>query len=352
MLRLLATAILGFYFVADTALAQRAERSDIDRSEQRGDNRIRLRNDRRASEEAPLTPGFGETIDLPAVPGFGVDLDNVGVRQAGVPITDRYHEKIVAYADQVLRRYDQNGSGKLEREEWNSARWRSDPAVSDLNRDGVLTRDELCERVKAYDEFRGLSSPSESLGVSQRSSGSQRARLEEYARGLIRRYDHNENGVLEEKEYGEMSSFHRGADANGDRVITREELADRLANYGNSSSSPGREDSDRDHSPNDSTGGRPYRSAGTSPAYRARSLAERLPQGLPEWFIRNDTNGDGQIAMAEYAVTWTDEKLEEFIQQDANGDGLITPRECLSERPAGKDSPPAERPRFGRSWGR
>jgi Ca2+-binding EF-hand superfamily protein len=266
---------------------------------------------------------------------------------------------VVGYVDQVLRRYDRNGNGKLERDEWSAARWRSDPAASDLNKDGVLTREELCERVKTYDEFRGLSNSSSSGGGSG-SPATDKAKLEEYAKGLMNRYDDNDNGVLEADEYEDMSSFHRGADANGDKVITRDELAVRLANYGSSggdggSKSGDSDDGDRDERRGNSTSNnKAYRATGnrSSQGYRARTATERLPKGLPDWFARNDADGDGQISMAEYAVSWTDDKVEEFAEHDANGDGLITPQECLGDRPAKPQEKSDERSRDRRSRGR
>ncbi len=52
-------------------------------------------------------------------------------------------------------------------------------------------------------------------------------------------------------------------------------------------------------------------------------------QGLPDWFIQKDTDGDGQISMAEFASQWTPEKVREFESYDRNHDGFITAAECL-----------------------
>jgi hypothetical protein len=171
----LAIAALAFGLIPNIASAQRGERSDSRREERRDDNDRDdddrdggRREERRASrEEPPLTPGFGEAATLPGVPGFGIDAGaSGGARNQGIPLADRFHPNVVGYVDQVLRRYDRNGNGKLERDEWSAARWRSDPASSDLNKDGILTREELCERVKTYDEFRGLSNSASSGGGS------------------------------------------------------------------------------------------------------------------------------------------------------------------------------------------
>ena len=62
---------------------------------------------------------------------------------------------------------------------------------------------------------------------------------------------------------------------------------------------------------------------------RFLTARERLPKGLPDWFLEKDVNGDGQITMAEFTDNWTPEKLAEFARYDLNHDGIITAAECL-----------------------
>ena len=56
---------------------------------------------------------------------------------------------------------------------------------------------------------------------------------------------------------------------------------------------------------------------------------ESRPQGLPQWFIDKDRNGDGQITMAQYATNWTPALVAEFNKYDLNHDGIITAEEVL-----------------------
>jgi len=56
---------------------------------------------------------------------------------------------------------------------------------------------------------------------------------------------------------------------------------------------------------------------------------ERLPKGLPDWFLEKDVDGDGQITMAEFTTNWTPDKVAEFARYDLNHDGIITSAECL-----------------------
>jgi hypothetical protein len=62
---------------------------------------------------------------------------------------------------------------------------------------------------------------------------------------------------------------------------------------------------------------------------RFLTARERLPKGLPSWFLEKDVNGDGQITMDEYTTTWTPEKAAEFDKYDLNHDGIITAEEVL-----------------------
>jgi len=64
--------------------------------------------------------------------------------------------------------------------------------------------------------------------------------------------------------------------------------------------------------------------------YRFKTAHERLPSGIPGWFRERDLNRDGQAAMSEYSLEWTDSRLAEFDELDLNGDGIITPKECLA----------------------
>ena len=56
---------------------------------------------------------------------------------------------------------------------------------------------------------------------------------------------------------------------------------------------------------------------------------ERLPKGLPDWFLEKDVNGEGQITMAAFTTNWTPAEVERFNKYDLNHDGIITAAECL-----------------------
>jgi hypothetical protein len=133
----------------------------------------------------------------------------------------------------------------------------------------------------------------------------------------------------------------KSADSNSDGLIDLRELSQRLAansrdrsgGWGSSRSRwTGRWSSSQADRPTD----------GRRRSYRFYSALERLPEGLPGWFARNDQDGDGQVMMFEFSTIWTDEKAAEFVRYDANGDGVITPKECLAAESQAKTEAKAE----------
>jgi Ca2+-binding EF-hand superfamily protein len=334
----------GFTLLLLTALAaaQDAPRDGGRRDGSRDGNS----GDRAASsasknnKENRLVPGFGEPEGVTAVPGFGPPKVEGGIRSRGIPLEDRYTQAVIRYVDGVLQRYDRDRSRALERSEWGAVSWRSDPVKSDTNGDGNLSREELCERIKDFDEVRGVAA-AQAKGGANTNASANRQKLEEAAKSLMARYDANNNGVIDQDEVKRLGGYYQNADTNGDTMISREELVDRSAAYAksdgaaSSSASAGSSSAANKPTPTAAPAGESYRvtaegGEGTQRGYRPRSDIQRLPKGLPDWFTRNDGDGDGQIAMAEFAAAWTDAKLAEFRKYDADSDGVITPDEYLA----------------------
>lgn len=340
-------------------------RRDDDDDDDRDRDRDRGRSE--SSEPQPLVPGFGladEIVALEPVPGFDVPLSTATSRTG-----PEYPEEVVRRVDDMLRRYDRNRNGQLDREEWENARWRTDPNQSDANRDGILTRSELLGRITRFEnedrsrdeerrrgdddddrreESRDSGRPSfgrpgggpPSGGPSGGSSGQPDDRIQRYAQGLMGRYDRNRNGQLEKDEWSEMRGNYAEADSNKDEIINGDELAGHLARMagGNSSRSGGSSSSSS-------------ASSGGQPTYRFLSPTERLPSGLPDWFARSDANSDGQVMMHEFSTTWDERKAEEFAGFDVNRDGVITPAEALgSPQPVASEN--RERTESRGGWGR
>jgi hypothetical protein len=206
------------------------------------------------------------------------------------------------------------------------------------------------------------------------------AKLLRYAQQLVKRFDRNGSGALETSEWASMPGNPSKIDRNRDGVITVEELAEYLANYARLHPLQDKETAWqhlprppalifqpatpagglREKSATESTGtpaprdGEP--AAGKAPSAEQKSLEEKrrkegaraarkyyvaLPPGLPDWFYDRDTDGDGQLTLAEFAPDGSSAQRRLFAQYDMNGDGVITPDEVL--RLAGT-SPEKEKP--------
>ena len=269
-----------------------------------------------------MIPGFGVNPNDPTavfVPGFdGPPLGGPAL----MSLEQRFDERVLEYVDrEILGKYDRNGNKILDRDEWESVAWGDDPRTDDKDGDNRLTREELAIRMVrrwGYGEKRpgGVSSGVTFAAAAANAGGSQRTR--EYAEALLRQYDANRSGALEQDEWRQMRGDPGSGDRNGDRVLTVDELAQRFAGGGD------RRDGDREERRrgNDERGTERR-------ANRALTAAERLPKGIPDWFTRKDANADGQVAMAEYGTSWSDSELAEFQKWDGDNDGYITPDECV-----------------------
>jgi len=255
---------------------------------------------------APGTiPGFGQVEDAPPILGFGVDAEfMVGVEQADL---ERAADRI--------QRYDTNHDGYIDRSEAGRGRWSDDPFQYDKNGDNRLSKQEMALRYatrrmnEAGDSSRSSPSRSRSGSSSQGSSRDDQRRGGEdtrrrgptpeeraawsLAESMMDRYDVNSNRRLDRAEWQDLGIKSATADTNRDDQLDRAELAQWLLRQWD-------------------------------------KLSQNAPEGLPGWFTRCDLDGDGQVAMAEFADEWTDEKAEEFARYDRNDDGVIVPDECVA----------------------
>jgi len=254
--------------------------------------------DKAAAAPAPLVPGFVATNDLPKLPAFGEPLA-MATGPAPPPAEvikdpkleklkpDDSDEKIRRYAESLLRQYDENKDGILQKEEW--SKMRGEPEKADTNKDGLVTLDELFERLKKL--------------------------THEGDRKDERRDDRRPDGSQGGGPPGWGGGPPGGGPGGGWGRDNRDPRAD--------SKDP------RSDSKDPRKGGSTSSSTGKTAGKRLLTATERLPDGLPSWFARADADGDGQITMAEFSATWNDSKVSEFLKYDLNGDGVITPNEVL-----------------------
>ncbi len=172
--------------------------------------------------------------------------------------------------------------------------------------------------VEPSSDYRSSSSESRSSdrGSSRSSDGDDKSA--EAARAMMEKYDENKNGILERDEWRRIGGEPEKADYDRNGVITAEEMRRRLA-YRYS------DQYERDQQRKTTSGAKPKE--GDRKSWRFTSAHERLPEGLPSWFKDRDADLDGQVAMHEYASSWSESKANEFSRYDRNGDGIITPDE-------------------------
>ena len=169
-----------------------------------------------------------------------------------------------------------------------------------------------------------------------------------FAERRFNQLDADGNQRLEGEELEGLRGPMAEADLNDDKVITLDELVERLSN---------RDSSNRDNDQGQQNGAvskgtaaaageqakaqRVYlgsaggaaepkegEEASARRTYRFTPARESLPTGLPTWFRMRDRNGDGQVAMSEYSRVWSRRMVNEFLDIDLNNDGVITPKEA------------------------
>jgi len=173
--------------------------------------------------------------------------------------------KILRYAAKLIEQYDKDRDGQLNAEEW--ALMRGTPRLNDLDQDGVVTERELAERIAVYSQRRAV-------------------RLMPLSR--------------------ELAGIGNGAGRFAG-VTTAAEPANPLV--------PRPEE--------------PVVSDATTRAKKYHVRQAQLPQGLGEWFVDKDADGDGQITMTEFSARLTEVEASQFARFDLNGDGVIVPLEFL-----------------------
>ena len=169
-----------------------------------------------------------------------------------------------------------------------------------------------------------------------------------YAQSLFAKYDQNQDGKLQKKEWERFQGHPELIDLNRDDVVTRDELIDWIADYGrrkNQSigvpaihSADGMTESGKKSEPDEQADVARVNSESDSGAVNAgprrRDLqyfvpAKRLPAGLPDWFLTRDLDGDGQLTAAEFSPMGLAAELAEFAAYDLNADGILTAKECV-----------------------
>jgi hypothetical protein len=206
------------------------------------------------------------------------------------------------YVRSVVKQHDKNGDMMLQADEQKGLS--SKAATADLDKDGVITTNELTTTLSgnATASAPGSTSASGSTGDRERSSGDSSESSERGRRGEGKRG--RDRGENEQARTGSAGA----AGAAATRVYTA------LPAKGKSEKGAANE------------------TAAAKRTYRFTRGADRLPTtGLPSWFKSRDANSDGQVAMNEYSRSWSDRTVGEFRRYDLDNDGVITAKEAASK---------------------
>lgn len=197
--------------------------------------------------------------------------------------------KVMRYAMSVIKRYDTNGDGILQREEWQ--KMPGTPQAMDLDGDQQITLDELIFSFRLYGDGRTIHRTivRDTSEPYRFDADNLRIFIPAFPRTVAPQITVTETRDSSENSIEEMMEANQ--QPIDDDVYQRLLEERRIPTA------------------------RPY-----------HVLPERL-QGVPAWFVMLDRDGDGQVSLQEFAPTLSPARVELFKQLDKNGNGLIEPDE-------------------------
>lgn len=190
----------------------------------------------------------------------------------------------------------------------------------------------------------------------------------DYARSIIKDRDKNGNGKLDGDEMERLRGPAAGADLNGDKEITVDEIVARMENRnggdsrpadapaaeGSGEGKPSEAKSDDKKTDDRKADSRSPAAVGSgaktatrvflaltasgaagdkAAASKRRSYRFTPPKekpGLPEWIKSRDKNNNGQVEMSEFTRSWSERAVRDFRRYDQNDDGVVTAKEVAA----------------------
>jgi len=308
-------------------------------------------------EERVLVPGFGVKKELVPVPGFGSNPFKFNVKVEEQDLRD---------AGERVQRYDRNRDGTLDANELREGRWGDDPMTFDQNGDGKLTREELAVR-SAKRRQNSTSSASNQRDNRSQSSTMQQPRQDaekekvpdlfekitsyrmadkdgnpKRPAGLPEwfvRKDIDFDNQVSMKEFASkwtddvIEDFSR-ADTNGDGLITtRECLAAVKRGYIPGTSGSDSSSSSSSSTSSSSSSGDTVSSSSSGSSSKPTSSGSSADARMREWVAKKiksyDKNSDGKLDVDELRAY--DAKAD-FTAIDTNKDGLADVEELAAAR--------------------
>ena len=198
--------------------------------------------------------------------------------------------KVVRYAEVVMQRYDTNGDGILQREEWK--KMSGTPQAIDLNGDGQITKDELVWYFTHYGQSRTIHRT--------------------IARDLSEPYKFDPTNLRFLSPVWRRAETSSVASADSTQELSDDGLEAMMK---------------ANEQPIDDDLYQKMLEERQVPASRPYHVLPETLRGVPAWFIVLDRNGDGQISLYEFAPTLDRKRIELFKRLDKNGNGFIEPDE-------------------------
>lgn len=243
-----------------------------------------------AASSAPssASPTPSAAPSAPAAPAPAAKAAGPAAARASKSLKRRFPipAKIYRYAERLVARYDTNNDGVLQPDEW--AKLQGEPKQIDIDRDGNISADEIAMYAARYAlQHRIHVAPPPGPGVrdltaaGEKSKGAGAIRVEGYSNG----YGYGDEEEFEEEEIEEPQVVPGSV---------TETLGRRVPRY----------------------------------LQRFQTPVSQL-QGLPEWFLSRDADGDGQLTVQEFSPKSVASEILEFSRYDTDHDGVITPKEIL-----------------------
>ncbi len=302
----------GEFGAADNSAADAAARAQA-KEEGTLEEVPELTEEEKQEAEERLRAGDVPDFNEDGSPHYSVETEADYYRQAmarredvlvdAAPLALRY------YSRYLMNKYDANGDGVLQRDEWEN-RLEGAQAI-DLNGDWDLTDQELLFYLTRFAKDRTIFNPNPIRTNAPRAN------------------------VLAERENEEI--LIRPASAAPKRVSDDDARSARLLNDGDANLS---ELSDQEILELFTDGNPALESVDDDElldsllsdmddsAVREYAAPPQTLKGAPVWFLARDRNGDGQLTILEFAPNLSQKSLALFGRYDADGDDIITADEA------------------------
>lgn len=246
--------------------------------------------------EAPSTRNDNSTVTTRMERVGNAEVLRVLVKGATYPVSG----KILRYSERLLKKYDVNEDGVLQREEWEKIA--GQPQQIDVDHDGLLTLQDLSRYIARYGRAHRL----HLVPTLPQAAGSETA--------------------------AELPLFQPTAAKGALHSAPESILPDEVAEMGEGESEEEEEEVSPDGMPLEPSKTYPSGVQGKSwKKLRSTRKFYVAPHtqavAAPEWFRLRDLDGDGQLTLAEYAPHATQTELLEFARYDLDHDGLLTLKE-------------------------